>query len=351
MDLANPLRIRAAVFGATGYTGIELVRLLTRHPNVELAVLTSENFVGKRLSEVYPAFAGTCDAVLEPADVGGLSPRFDLAFTALPHGVSMEVVAALVAAGKRVIDLSADFRLRDPNVYARWYRPHQAQEILAGAVYGLTELHREELRRATLVAVPGCYPTAAILGLFPLFRERLVESDIVIDAKSGVTGAGRSASVELSFGEVNENFKAYGVAGHRHTPEIEQELGLIAKQAVQVIFVPHLVPMNRGILSTAYARVKEPITDSRLETLYRQAYEREPFVRVLPVGVWPQTKDVRGTNVCAIGYHAVPGSRHLLVISAIDNLVKGAAGQAVQNMNVMYGLPEETGLLRPGFVP
>lgn len=263
----------------------------------------------------------------------------------------MDVVAELVEQGGRVIDLSADFRLRDPGVYRRWYRAHSAKPLLTEAVFGLPEIHRKKLSKARLVAVPGCYPTGALLGLAPLFAKSLVQGIVVIDAKSGVTGAGRSSSMELSFSEVNENFKAYNVGVHRHTPEIEQELSRIARKSVSVIFTPHLIPMSRGILSTMYVQLKKFSGEKRLAGIYRDFYRRDPFVRILPYGSFPQVKDVRGSNDCAIGLRYDTRVGGLVVITVIDNLVKGAAGQAVQNMNLMYGWPETEGLSGVALVP
>lgn len=340
-----------AVLGATGYTGVELLRILVQHPRVRLTVLTTQHFVGKRISEVYPSLAGKCDLVMEELRVEKIASQIDLAFAALPHETSMEVVANLVERGKRVIDLSPDFRLRDPQTYLQWYRPHKAAHLLPQAIYGLTEIHRKGIAKARLVANPGCYPTGAVLGLAPLFAEKLVQGTVLIDAKSGVTGAGRSNAVELSFSEVNENFKAYNVGVHRHTPEIEQELSQIAKRPVAVIFTPHLVPISRGILSTMYVGLKKSIGDERLSELYRHYYRHDPFIRILPSGFFPQTKEVRGSNNCAIGFRYDSRVGHLVVITAIDNLAKGAAGQAVQNMNLMYGFPEVEGLRATALVP
>lgn len=339
------------VLGATGYTGVELLRLLFQHPRVRIAALTSQQFVGKRLSDIYPAFAGKCDLVLEGMELEKIAPRIDLAFAALPHETSMGAVAALAEKGKRVIDLSADFRLHDPKTYQRWYRAHQAPHLLRKAVYGLTEIHRKQVAKAQIVANPGCYPTAAVLGLAPLFAEKLVRGTVVIDAKSGVTGAGRSSSVELSFCEVNENFRAYNVGVHRHTPEIEQELGEIAKRPVAVFFAPHLLPLSRGILSTMYVELKRRLPEERLARIYRDFYRGHPFVRLLAPGCFPQTKEVRGSNDCAIGFRWDSRTERLVVITAIDNLVKGAAGQAVQNMNLMFGFPEVEGLKGTALVP
>ncbi len=344
-------KLRVAVLGATGYAGIELVRLLVLHPRVQVTVASSQQFVGKRLSEVYPSLQGKCDLILEEIRTDKIVPEIDLAFAALPHETSMEVVADLIQGGARVVDLSADFRLHDPETYLRWYRPHKAAHLLCEAVYGLTEIHRKKISEARLVANPGCYPTAAVLGLAPLFAEGLTQGLVLVDAKSGVTGAGRSQAVELSFSEVNENFKAYSVGVHRHTPEIEQELSEIAKSSVPVFFAPHLVPMSRGILSTMYVELKGVVRDDRLTEIYREFYRNDPFIRILPLGCFPQTKEVRGSNDCAIGFRYDARAARLVVITAIDNLVKGAAGQAIQNMNVMYGWNEEEGLRGPAFVP
>jgi N-acetyl-gamma-glutamyl-phosphate reductase len=250
-----------------------------------------------------------------------------------------------------VIDLSADFRLHDAECYRRWYREHQAARLLAGAVYGIPELHRTKIPAASLVANPGCYPTGAVLGLAPLFAERMVNGPVTIDAKSGVTGAGRSAAVELSFSEVHDNFKAYNVGVHRHTPEIEQELAELSGEPVNVFFVPHLLPINRGILTTLYVDLKRPAGDAELVELYRRYYHDERFIRLRPYGCFPETKEVRGSNDCAIGFRYDGRTGKLVVITAIDNLVKGAAGQAVQNLNLMYGWPEDEGLRGTAMVP
>jgi N-acetyl-gamma-glutamyl-phosphate reductase len=340
-----------AVLGATGYAGIELIRILIQHPRVRLSVVTSQQFVGKRVSEVYPSLAGKCDLVLEEMRVEQIAPRIDLAFAALPHQTSMEIISYLFERGKRVIDLSADFRLHDADTYLQWYSPHKAPHLLRKAVYGLTELRRKDISRARLVANPGCYPTGAVLGLAPLFAQKRVEGTVIIDAKSGVTGAGRTSAVELSFSEVNENFKAYNVGVHRHTPEIDQELSHIGKQPTRVFFVPHLVPMSRGILSTMYLELKGATDEQEITQLYRDYYRKDFFIRILPAGSFPQTRDVRGSNDCAIGLWYDSSVRRLVVITAIDNLVKGAAGQAVQNMNVMCGWPEVEGLRSMALVP
>ncbi|MBI4525952.1 MAG: N-acetyl-gamma-glutamyl-phosphate reductase [Deltaproteobacteria bacterium] len=344
-------KLRVAVLGATGYTGVELLRLLTRHPRIRITVVSSQQFVGKRVGDVYPSLAERCDLLLEPIEIAKIVPRIDFAFAALPHETSIDIVAALIERGKRVVDLSADFRLHDPDIYAKWYRSHNAPHLLREAVYGLPEIHYRQIAKARLVANPGCYPTAAVLGLAPLFAERLVRGLALIDAKSGTTGAGRSSSVEMSFSEVNENFKAYNVGVHRHAPEIEQELGEVSRAPISVLFVPHLVPMNRGILSTMYVELEKSLGDDELSALYRNFYDRASFVRVLSPGFFPQTKDVRGSNECLIGFRWHASLDRLIVITAIDNLVKGAAGQAVQNMNLMYGWPEIEGLRGAALIP
>jgi len=343
--------LRVAVLGATGYTGIELLRILLQHPRVRVAVVTSQQFAGKRISEIHHSLAGKCELFLEDIQVEKVASRCELAFAALPHKTSMDAVARLVEQGTRVIDLSADFRLHDPELYRQWYSPHKAPHLLRRAVYGLTEIHRRAIAKARLVANPGCYPTGAVLGLAPVFAARVVRGTVLIDAKSGVTGAGRSSAVELSFSEVNENFKAYSVGVHRHAPEIEQELSQIARRSVAVLFAPHLVPMNRGILSTMYVELKKPLSEAKLAELYKSFYHQDPFVRVLPYGVFPETKEVRGSNDCVIGFRYDPHAKRLVVITALDNLVKGAAGQAVQNMNLMFGWPEIEGLGGTALVP
>ncbi len=340
-----------AVLGATGYAGVELLRILLQHPRVQLTVLSSQQFSGKQVSEIYPSLGGRCPLVLEEINLERMLPRFDLVFTALPHETSMDLVPALIQQGKRVIDLSADFRLRDPEIYRKWYRPHKAAHLLSRSVYGLTEIHRKQIPRGHLIANPGCYPTGAVLGLAPLFAAKLVRGTVLIDAKSGVTGAGRTNAVELSFSEVNENFKAYQVGIHRHAPEIEQELSHIAKKSVSVLFVPHLLPMNRGILSTMYLELEKSVAEEKLNKIYQDYYRGDAFIRILPPGHFPETKEVRGSNDCAIGFRFDARVKRLVVITAIDNLVKGAAGQAVQNMNLMYGFPEGEALRGSALVP
>jgi N-acetyl-gamma-glutamyl-phosphate reductase len=337
-------RTPVAVLGATGYTGVELVRLLVRHPAVRLTYLSSEQYRDRPLSEVYPFLAGLVDARLGPPDPAAVSECSEVVFTALPHAAAAPVVEELLRRGRRVLDLSADFRLRDADVYARWYGRHPSPGLLADAVYGLPEIYRERLPAARLVAVPGCYPTAALLGLLPLARAGLLGEPVVIDAKSGTTGAGRGAKVEQLFAEVNENFRPYAVTGHRHLPEIEQELRL-AGGTSSVLFVPHLLPVSRGILSTMYVRV--PGRRPALTELFREAYRTEPFIVLRGEDAMPELREVRGTNRCALGWHWDAATEQAVVVSAIDNLGKGAAGQAVQCLNLLLGEPETTALDAP----
>lgn len=338
--------LNVAIVGASGYTGLELIRLLHCHPEVAVTCLTSEQSAGKPISEVFPTLRGRCGIVLENLEPVRISEKADIIFTALPHKAAMEVVPTFLKLGKRVIDLSADYRLSDPAVYGEWYEPHINPAGLKKAVYGLPEIRRAKIKGAKLVANPGCYPTSIILGLAPLLKKGLIElSSIIADSASGVTGAGRSAKVDSLYCEVNEGYKAYGVGGaHRHTPEIEQELSLLAGDPLKITFTPHLLPMDRGILSTIYASPKKKISTEILVALYREFYAGEPFVRVLKEGNLPSTAFVRGSNFCDIAPLVDPRTGRIIVVSAIDNLVKGASGQAVQNMNLVCGFPETMGL-------
>ncbi len=338
--------LKIAIVGASGYTGLELIRLLDRHPQIEISCVTSEQSAGKRISDTFPTLRGRCDLVLEPLDPTAIAAKADMIFTALPHQAAMKVVPDFLAAGKKVVDLSADYRLHDPEVYAAWYEPHLNPDLLPEAVFGLPELRRDLIRQARLVANPGCYPTSVILGLKPLLDNGLIDpATIIADSKSGTSGAGRSAKVDSLYCEVNDSFKAYGVGGvHRHTPEIEQELSLLAGKPVTITFTPHLVPMDRGILSTIYATPTKAVSTDELVALYADTYQDEPFVRPLPKGQFPSTAFVRGSNFCDIGITLDSRTNRIVVVSAIDNLVKGASGQAIQNMNLVCGFPETTGL-------
>lgn len=342
--------IRVGIVGGTGYTGSELLRLLAVHPHVSLAAVTSRGEAGTPVAELFPHLRGRFDLAFTEPDAGRLA-ECDLVFFATPNGTAMKMVPELLAKGLRVIDLAADFRLKDSALWERWYgMPHACPELLDEAVYGLPELNREAVRGARLVANPGCYPTAVTLGLVPLLEAGVVHADwLVADAKSGVSGAGRKASVGLLMAEVGEGFKAYSVGGHRHQPEIIQNLAQFAGAAAQLTFVPHLVPMIRGIEATLYARLRGGGHD--LQGLYERRYQGEPFVDVLPGGSCPETRTVRGSNVCRISVAEPLGGGVVVVQSVIDNLVKGAAGQAIQNMNLMLGLDETLALGQPALLP
>jgi len=348
-------KAKIGVLGASGYTGAELLRLLIRHPRVEIALLTADRRAGKPMAEVFPQFAPYPLPVLsaiEAADWPKLA--LDLAFCALPHGTTQKVIADLLARAPRtkVVDLSADFRLADPAAYARWYgHEHFAPQLQKEAVYGLTEMYRPQIKAARLVANPGCYTTCAQLALIPLLKAEAIDPDeIVIDAKSGMTGAGRAAREEMIFSEVSEGFHAYGVGHHRHMSELDQEFSLAAGREVIVSFTPHLVPMNRGILSTIYVRGTKASPED-LQALLGKAYADEPFVHVLPFRTLPQTRHVRGSNMTFIGVAADRIAGRAIIVSALDNLTKGASGQAVQNMNVMLGFPETMGIDQVALFP
>jgi N-acetyl-gamma-glutamyl-phosphate reductase len=337
-------KFRIAVLGASGYTGAELLRLLHYHPQAEIVALTADRQAGKPIAAVFPHLTG--EDLPDLVTIGEVDwSAVDIVFCGLPHGTTQEVIAGLPKHLK-IVDLSADFRLADVATYAEWYgHAHRAPELQREAVYGLTEIEREGIRQARLVAVPGCYPTAAQLPLIPLLRARLIDpGDIIIDAKSGVSGAGRAAREGSLFCEVAEGIHAYGVAGHRHAPEIEQGLSAAAGQKLVVNFTPHLMPMNRGILSTIYVRLTAGATLGDLRAVLEGAYRNEPFVRVLPEGSLPATRHVQGTNLCLIGLSRDRVANRAILVSVIDNLVKGASGQAIQDMNAMLGLPETTGL-------
>lgn len=336
--------MRVAVAGASGYTGFELLRILSGHPSVSVSTITSRQQQGVRLDEFYPALKGHYDLVFEDTDPEKLASSADLVFTAMPHQASMEIIPQLLARGVKVVDLSADYRLKDPEVYREWYSAHKTPELLGEAVYGLPELYREKIRTARLVANPGCYPTSVILATAPLLSHGLIEPETIIaDSKSGVSGAGRGASVALHYCEVNDGFKAYKVAEHRHTPEIEQELSVLAQKPVTISFTPHLVPMSRGILSTVYSSVKPGAGKAEIDRAFRDFYREEHFVRLCAENL-PVTLQVRGSNYCDLGWKFDARTGRCIVVSVIDNLTRGASGQAVCNMNLMSGLPEESGL-------
>ena len=337
--------IRALIFGATGYTGVELVRILTSHPEVVITGGSSRQWAGKSAAEIFPFLNGKADFKLAMADELVADPNADVAFLALPHGGAAAAVRPLREAGLKVVDLSADCRIHDPNVYTQWYGPHPDPDVLEGAVYGLPEIHRESIHATELVANPGCYPTSVILGVAPLMGiEQLDTTNIVADSKSGISGAGRGAKLNTSFCESGEGFGPYGVLGHRHIPEMEQELTLLNGAQVAVRFTPHLIPVSRGIVSTLYLRRTGGISTEELRDRYRSYYANEPFVKVLPGGSFPRTTNVRGSNQCHVSVEVDERSGWVIAMSALDNLVKGASGEAVQNMNLIMGLEEVTGL-------
>ncbi len=342
--------IKVGIVGGTGYTGVELLRLLVLHPEVEIAAITSRQEAGRAVAEIFPNLRGHLDLVFSEPDVERLA-ACDLVFFATPHGVAQASVPALLERGVKIIDLSADFRIRSVPLWERWYgQPHGCPELVKEAVYGLPEFNRARIRGARLIACPGCYPTSVLLGFLPLLESGLVDaSDLIASAASGVSGAGRQASIPNLLAEASDSFKAYGVSGHRHLPEIEQGLADIAGGAVALTFVPHLLPIIRGIHSTLYATLTDPAVD--LQALYEQRYRDEPFVDVLPAGEYPQTRTVRGSNYVRIAVQRPQDRRKVVVMVVEDNLVKGASGQAVQNMNILFGLPETLGLDAPALLP
>lgn len=344
--------LKVGIIGSSGYTGVELARILSSHPEVELTVATSRQYAGKPLSEVFPNLRKRVDLVCENLSPEELVDRADFFFTAVPHKTAMNIVPPLLDAGKKVVDLSADFRIRDIKVYEQWYQPHSSAKLISEAVYGLPELYRDQIKDARLVANPGCYPTSITLGLAPLLRDNLIDpGTLIIDSKSGTSGAGRSASVGTLFCEVTDGFRAYKVGGtHRHIPEIEQELSALAGSEITVSFTPHLLPISRGILSTLYASCSLK-DEQQLQELYERTYVDEPFVRVCPAGSFPATQYVRGSNCCDIGIKLDTRTGRIIVVSAIDNIAKGASGQAIQNMNIMNDFPETCGLLNAPFFP
>ena len=344
--------IRASIVGATGYTGAELLRLLVGHPRVQVSSVSGRANAGKRLAEVVPSMQGILDIPVDKFDADTIASNSDVAFCALPHATSAEVVDALRATGLPVLDLSADFRLKDLDTYAKWYGMHSAPARIREASYGMVELHREALREADLIAVPGCYPTAVVLGLAPLVEQGLIDPEgIVVDAKSGVSGAGRAAKPSTHLPESAEGVRAYKAGAHRHAPEIEQELSRLAGKPVEITFVPHMVPMTRGILATMYATPRKGTTASTCTDAARKLYASSPSVVVLDEDAHPDTLWVRGSNRAHLAYRQDPRTKKIIVMSTIDNLVKGAAGQAVQAFNVRFGFPEGLGLEAPAQWP
>jgi len=341
--------IKVGIVGGTGYTGVELLRILVQHEKVELVTITSRNEAGLPVASLFPNLRGRVDLVFSEPDKAGLE-KCDVVFFATPNGIAMKQAPDLLNAGVRIIDLAADFRISDVEVWEKWYgMKHACPDLIAQAVYGLPEVNRVEIRTARLVANPGCYPTAVQLGFLPLIELRVVDSrSLIADVKSGVSGAGRKAEVHTLFAESSDNFKAYGVQGHRHLPEIQKQLELVADGPVGLVFVPHLIPLVRGIHATLYAKLSKEVD---VQMIFEKRYQNEPFIDVMPSGSHPETRSVRGGNTCRIAVHRPLGGDVVVVLSVIDNLVKGAAGQAVQNMNLMFGLPEKTGLDQVPLLP
>lgn len=346
----NPIKV--SVVGATGYLGGEVIRLLCNHPCAEIKSLTSNSSEGFPVWKYHPGLRTVLEKSFEAYDLEKVSSESDIVFCAVPHGAALDVAADLLGANDdlKVIDLSADYRITDPQIYEKWYNVHHNQtSILKRAVYGLPELYKDKIKSTRMLANPGCYPTSAILGLSPLLKSFKVDpNSIIIDSKSGVSGAGRKLSEQTHYPECNESIKAYAVTTHRHTPEIEQELTSRMGKDVTVTFTPHLTPMNRGILTTAYASLEEPATPSAIAKVYKSAYSTKPFVRMMEKDMWPETRFVRGTNFCDIQFKVDSRTDRVVVVSAIDNMIKGGAGQAIQNMNIMCGLDETTGLATTG---
>jgi len=337
----------ASVIGATGYTGGELVRLLLNHSKIEIGTLTSESYAGKKVSDVHPSLTGLVDQSYVALDMNKIIDESDVIFAALPHGASNEIISKIYSINENVnlIDLSGDFRFDDLAVYEEWYKiKHKDPELNKKAVFGLPELYKEKIKKAKLISNPGCYPTSAILGSAPLLKDKLVKADVIADSKSGVSGAGKKLTNNTHFPEANENFSAYGIATHRHSPEIQQEMEKLFGGKVNLSFTPHLVPINRGILTTTYMTFNDFMETKDVIDLYREFYKDCPFVRVLDEGKFPQTKAVAGSNYCDIGIKSDKRTGRVIAISAIDNLVKGASGQAIQNMNLMMGFDEKEGL-------
>lgn len=338
--------IKVGIAGSTGYTGAELIKLIVDHPRARLEAVTSKTYEGRRISDVFPGFRRGADLACEPLNVEKIAGQVDVMFLALPHRVSMAWAPLFLEKGVKVIDLSADFRFRDAAAYEAAYQPHSAAEWLSKSVYGLCEIYRDAIAASDLIGNPGCYPTSILLPLLPLIKDNLIQTDpIISDSKSGVSGAGRSVSLGTHFCEINEGFKAYKVEGHRHTPEINAVLSEESGRPVSITFIPHLLPLTRGMLSTIYTQMTAGVTEKDIRAALESAYASRPFVRILKQGSFPDIAHVRHTNYCDIGFHYHAESNRLVLISAIDNLLKGAAGQAVQNMNIMAGLDETAGLL------
>ena len=346
-------KIKVAIIGATGYVGQELFRILYSHPYVEVTKVTSVSYIGKKYSDIYQNFNGLTELECIEDDTEKIAEECDVMFIALPHGIASKKITKNILDKCKVIDIGADFRIKDKSVYEKWYGvEHFGEDVLKEAVYGLCEIYAEKVKKARLVANPGCYTTCSILSLYPLVKEGLIDTNtIVIDAKSGVTGAGRKLDLGTSYCECNESIKAYKIASHRHTPEIEQELSIAAGKNINLIFTPHLTPMNRGILATCYAKLNDKVDYETIKNAYLKYYKDKYFIRLLKEGIFPETNRVKGSEFVDIGFTIDERTNSVIVIGAIDNLIKGAAGQAVQNMNLMFGFDEKTSLDNAGMFP
>jgi len=336
--------IKVGIIGATGYAGSELVRLLSSHSQAQIITMTSQSYKGKRYSEVFENYRHF-DYICEEEDIIKMSRNCDVIFLALPHGVASKKITYDVLENTKIIDLGADFRIQDVDVYEKWYTTHYSKDILKEAVYGLCEINRDKIKGKRIVGNPGCYTTCSILSLYPIVKENIIDVEsIIIDAKSGATGAGRSLSLSNHYCELNESIKAYKISNHRHTPEIEEQLSYAAGKKVILNFTPHLVPMDRGILCTSYAKLNNKYSYADIKEIYKKYYENEYFIRITNEGIFPETRWVKGSNFCDIGFAIDERTNRIIVISAIDNLVKGAAGQAIQSMNILFDLDEKTGI-------
>ncbi len=344
--------IQAGIIGATGYAGSELFRILSNHPEVNIKTITSQSYRGENYGDIYENFRHK-ENICKEEDIEKMSKECDIIFLALPHGVASKKVNKGILENTKIIDLGADFRLQDVNIYEDWYKTrHEAKELLSSAIYGLCEINRDKIKNKRIIANPGCYTTCSILSLYPLVKEKMIDiKTIIIDAKSGVTGAGRGISLGTHFNEVNESVKAYKIASHRHTPEIEEQLSYAAGEKVVLSFTPHLIPMNRGILATSYALLNNSYSYTDIKEAYEKYYKNEYFIRLTKEGVFPETKWVKGSNFCDIGFTIDKRTNRVIITGAIDNLFKGAAGQAVQNMNILFDLDEKTGIDYPPTFP
>lgn len=339
-------KIKVAIVGSTGYAGQELVRLLLQHPNVELKYATSKSYEGQKFSNIYENYFDLTNIECSADEVEKLAEEVDVIFIALPHGIASGKITSEILAKTKVIDLGADFRLNDIDLYESWYNTeHNNEKCLSQAIYGLCEWNREKIKNSNLIANPGCFTTCSILSLAPLLKDNLIdENSIIIDAKSGVTGAGRALNIGVHFSECNESVKAYKVAAHRHTPEIEQELSIISGKEITLSFTPHLIPMNRGILATCYAKLNKKHSYEEIRASYERYYQDEYFIRLLPKGKFPETRWIKGSNFVDIGFAIDERTNRIITIGALDNLIKGAAGQAIQNMNILFSFDESTGI-------